>query len=143
LYWVAELIVFSKINRTSQTFKSLRLSPASCRNPIVWRRGVPSQYFGEGIVDWSLNLIDGPGKTYVGCALDHFALKRVRHNVPIALEVFEVGHLLSTPQRLEHTANIMEAGDTSSYHEIKRGLASKEMIVIRPGHPRISQRVRQ
>jgi hypothetical protein len=42
---------------------------------------------------------------------------------PIALELLKVRHLLSTPQRVEHTANVMEAGDTSSNHEIKRGLA--------------------
>ena len=37
----------------------------------------------------------------------------------------------------------MEAGDTSSRHEIKRGPASEELIVIRLGLPGITQRVRQ
>jgi hypothetical protein len=50
---------------------------------------------------------------------------------------------MSAPLRVEHTAKLMETWDTSSYHEIKRGLASEELIVIRPGHPGISQRVRQ
>src|SRR5216684_8324830 len=42
------------------------------------RRDMPSQYFGEGIVDWGPNLIEWTWQSHVGFVLDRFSLKIVR-----------------------------------------------------------------
>ena len=42
------------------------------------RREMPSQYFGEGIVDWGPNLIEWTWRSHVGFVLDRFSLKIVR-----------------------------------------------------------------
>jgi glutamine cyclotransferase len=43
----------------------------------VQRRDMPSQYFGEGIVDWGPNLIEWTWQTHVGFVLDRLSLKIV------------------------------------------------------------------
>jgi glutamine cyclotransferase len=45
---------------------------------IVQRRDMPSQYFGEGIVDWETNLIEWTWQTHVGFVLDRSSLQIVR-----------------------------------------------------------------
>jgi glutamine cyclotransferase len=42
------------------------------------RHDMPSQYFGEGIVDWGPNLIEWTWQSHVGFVLDRFSLKIVR-----------------------------------------------------------------
>jgi glutamine cyclotransferase len=42
------------------------------------RHDMPSQYFGEGIVDWGPNLIEWTWQSHVGFVIDRFSLKIVR-----------------------------------------------------------------
>jgi glutamine cyclotransferase len=45
---------------------------------MVQHRDMPSQYFGEGIVDWGPNLIEWTWQTHVGFVLDRSSLQIVR-----------------------------------------------------------------
>jgi glutamine cyclotransferase len=45
---------------------------------LIQHRDMPSQYFGEGIVDWGSNLIEWTWQTHVGFVLDRTTLQIVR-----------------------------------------------------------------
>jgi glutamine cyclotransferase len=45
---------------------------------VLQRLELPSQYFGEGIVDWGPNLYEWTWQTHVGFVYDRFSLRKLR-----------------------------------------------------------------